>query len=224
MKAPDTKTILNVSLIIAIILVGKKIGEKLGIFETKQDVTALELETGSTENVQNTSSTAPVGLALNPNYWISIYKSININRQSKGLPKLTGKEILKSLTIAGTNPALPIKENLSLLDKSIKALLFIPNYLKDLLNDVKSKNLNPLEQTYAILCYKIYDSKGIFNDEEDSIYNSFQILNSKAQISYLSNTFSKIYNKDLLSYLKNFLNSDELTKIYQIIKNKPLAK
>jgi hypothetical protein len=217
MKAPDTKTILNITLIVAIIVVGKKLGEKLGIFNTTEDTTAAALETGSTENISNVSSTAPVGLSLNPNYWKAIFKSVK--------PFPSGLKMLHSLTIFGTDPLKPQQYSVLTVENFLKT--FIPVYnlvnAKNELDKIsKLKKLNSLEQTYAALCMKIYDSKGFFSDNPDRLNGVFQQLNSKAQISYLSMVFNKVFDKDLTTYLTTFLNSTELTKISNIIKNKPL--
>jgi len=216
MKVPETKTILNATLIIAILVIGKKVGEKLGIFNTASDNIANELDQGSTANINNVSLSAPVGLSLNPNYWKAIYKSIK--------PKVTGKQILKSLTIFGTNP-ISLAQNKSLTMSNItsaffpKSLTLVTSTLANMSNVLK---LNTLEQTYAVLCLKIYDSKGLFKDDPDKVNSVFQLLNSKAQISYMSFVFNKIFDKDLFTYLTQFLNSDELAKISNIIKNKQL--
>lgn len=217
MKTPDTKTILNVSLIIAIILVGKKIGGKLGLWNTAEDTTANALDTGSTENITNVTTSAPVGLSLNPNYWKAIFNSVK--------PKPDGLKILHSLTIFGTNPLKQNEYTILTIENFFKT--FIPVYnlvnVKNELDKItKLKKLNTLEQTYAALCLKIYDSKGFFSDDPDRVNGVFMQLNSKAQISYLSNVFNKIFDKDLLTYLQQFLNNTEQTKIYNIIKNKPL--
>lgn len=216
MEAPSTKTILNVTLIVAIIVIGKKVGEKLGIFNTVADDTANQLDAGSTESITNVSTSAPVGLSLNPNYWKAIFRSIK--------PKIGGKEALKSLTITGTNP-INVNQIKSLTVSNLTSA-FLPKSLTlvtdTISNMSKVLKLNGLEQTYAVLCLKLYDSKGLFYDNPDKVNSVFQLLNSKAQISYLSFVFNKLFDKDLLSYLKQFLNSDELAKISNIIKNKPL--
>jgi len=216
METPSTKTILNVTLIVAIFVIGKKLGQKLGIFNTVADDTANQLNTGSTENINNTSNNAPPGLSLNPNYWKAIYKSIK--------PPVNGKKILNSLILYGTNPT-----NLNQIKQlSVSNLInaFIPKSITltniAISNMTRIAKLNTLEQTYAVLCLKVYDSKGLFKDDPDKTTSVFQLLNSKAQISYFSYVFTKIFDKDLFSYLNQFLNSEELTKISNIIKNKPL--
>lgn len=98
MKAPDTKTILNITLVIAIIVVGKKIGEKFGLFETKEDVKAENLEQGSTGNTAIVDKTNPA-LALNPNYYNTIAKEYNIKQKKANKPILTKDDFTKLLSI-----------------------------------------------------------------------------------------------------------------------------
>lgn len=98
MKAPDTKTILNITLVIAIIVVGKKIGEKLGLFSTKQDEQAAELEQGSTGDTETVNQQNPA-LALNPNYYKTIGKEYNIKQKKANKPILSKEQTLKLLSI-----------------------------------------------------------------------------------------------------------------------------
>jgi hypothetical protein len=234
MKAPDTKTILNITLVIAIIVVGKKVGEALGLFKTSEDKKAEELDLGTTASALDTSSTAPVGLSLNPNYWKYILKSISDKLVSQGKNKLTGNQAGILLTISGTQPF--SRENLLLGTKyGSKSKFFINNITKfipipeaiktasvAIYDKIVSKKLDPLQKTYAPLAYKIYNSKGIFSDDPEIVNSVFQQLKSKLQISYLSDTYIKMYDKDLFTYLQQFLNTEEQTKIYNILKNKPL--
>lgn len=224
MKTPDTKTILNLTLIAAIILVGKKIGDKLHLWDTAADTTSKALDEGSTSDITNVSSAAPVGLALNPKYWQYIYASAKKELAKKKI-NITGKEVLHSLTIFGTNPLKPSEITVLTPFDIVKS--FVPIYniynAKNKIDEfLKTKKLDTLQQTYAVLCMQIENSKGIFSDDPERINSVFQRLNSKAQISYLSGVFLLLYGKDLLSYLQTFLNTDEQAKIYNIIKNKPL--
>jgi hypothetical protein len=98
MKAPDTKTILNITLVIAIIVVGKKIGEKLGLFNTKQDQQAAELEQGSTGSTEVVNPQNPA-LALNPNYYKTIAAEYNKKQISLNKSKLTAADFTKLLSI-----------------------------------------------------------------------------------------------------------------------------
>ena len=70
---------------------------------------------------------------------------------------------------------------------------------------------------------QIYDSKGFFNDNEEQLYDAFQKTKNQAQISYVSGIFQRDYKRDLFSFLQKFLAPDELSKVYQIIKGKPIV-
>jgi hypothetical protein len=217
MKTPDTKTILNITLIIGIFIVGKKILEKFNFLDTKDDKIADELDKGTTADTSNVSQNAPVGLALNPNYWKSILGAYNKTRQAQGKPKYTGSQIVTLLTFA------PPLANASF---TFRGLIFDPlldNIKKvELINLQKKRPTTGWENTYLFLAFKIKNAKGFFKDNANIVFDSFVQLKSKAQISYLSNIFSLYYNEDLASYLNTFLDSTERTRIYDIIKNKKL--
>lgn len=217
MKAPDTKTILNITLIVGVFIVGKKILEKLGFLDDQNDKIAKELDEGSTSNVVNISPNAPVGLALNPNYWKSIIRAYNNGLVAKGLPKLTGAGIVKILTF--TTPLPNAKFTLTGL---IYSSPLASVKLSQLIELQKKRPTTQWENTYLFLAFKIKEAKGLFVDNPEIVFNCFQQLFSKTQISYLADIFQVYYNQDLTSYLNDFLDSAEMTKIYNIIKNKKL--
>ena len=228
MKAPDTKTILNITLVIAIVVVGKKIGEKFGLFKTTDDTTAATLDTGSTADTTDTSVTAPVGLSLNPNYW----KNITINIIKPKLVNIYGKDnwskhvssnLYKLSGIEFTTNNVPSIYTFDNLIKLLAPPYAVYSITKQINEIAKVKKLNILEQAYAVLCFKIYDSKGVLYDEPDKLNGVLNICNSKFQTSYLSYVFFKMYDKDLISFLNTYMNSVELTKVYNILKNKPFA-
>jgi hypothetical protein len=68
----------------------------------------------------------------------------------------------------------------------------------------------------------ILNSKGLFNDDEDALYNIFTKLKSQFAISYVADQFGKQTNKNMFNYIKGFTNSEEQAKLYNILKNKPL--
>lgn len=69
---------------------------------------------------------------------------------------------------------------------------------------------------------QIWDSKGFFNDNEEQLFDAFQKARNQAQISYISGVFQRDYKRDLFSFLQGFLDQAELSKVYQIIKGKPI--
>ena len=183
MKAPETKTILNVALIIGLFFVGKKVFEKLGIFKTNEeqkvneDVTALTTGASSDASVIDKNNPA---LAFSPNYYNTIYQKVYIPAYRKALnnPKVT------------------------------------PNY-NALLKDVKS---------FVDLAQLVYDAKSvlILPDKESKAFGVFRNLKSQFQISYLAMVFFRTYKKDMLEYIQTFFNDEQLSRLYDIIKNKKL--
>lgn len=69
---------------------------------------------------------------------------------------------------------------------------------------------------------QIYDSEGIFNDDEDSLYNVFRDIKNIIICSILTEVFLLQHNADLNSYLSGFLNTEEMGKISKIINSKPM--
>lgn len=71
------------------------------------------------------------------------------------------------------------------------------------------------------LVSRIKEAKGIFNDDEDAIYNLFRGMQSKMQCSAIAYYFERRYSENLSGFLATFLNSAEIEKIVEIIKTKP---
>jgi hypothetical protein len=71
------------------------------------------------------------------------------------------------------------------------------------------------------LVHSIYNSKGTFNDNEEATFGVFRQIQTQYQLSLLSSLFYVYYKKDLLEYLKGFLNADEMLIITNIVKNYP---
>ena len=73
-------------------------------------------------------------------------------------------------------------------------------------------------QAKAIALYK---AKGVFNDDENSVYTILKTLQDKAQLSQLAQVFLQKYKTDLITYLKDFLNEKELSRIASLVKDLP---
>lgn len=71
------------------------------------------------------------------------------------------------------------------------------------------------------LAKQLFDAKGLFDDDEDSVYGAFRKIQTQYQLSILSGIFYFFYKKDLLEYLKKFMNADEMDKLLSMIKNYP---
>jgi hypothetical protein len=229
MKMPDTKTILNISLAIGIFIVGKKLMETFGLLKTADDKIADELALASGGNVQDTSPNAPAGLSLNPNYWKNIFANIKKEQIAKKLPIITGKQMQQLLFF----------ENRPINNYSFKDLLKVENLLvlglfvnlfkkvdyivlQKKLGLTSSKSFEWIN-AYLFLAYNIYNAKGLFKDNPDSVNSIFQKLNSRAKVSYLSEIFTRAYGLDLQTYLASFLDSTEMTKLANYLKNKKIV-
>ena len=64
--------------------------------------------------------------------------------------------------------------------------------------------------TAANIAKRIYESKGVFNDNEALLFGALNQLTYKTQISIVSYYFLKNYNQDLAQYLSKFLSAGEM--------------
>jgi len=53
-----------------------------------------------------------------------------------------------------------------------------------------------------VLARTIWDSIGMFNDNEEKVKGVFKSLKSQGQVSYLAEVFFLIYNEDLLTFIR----------------------
>ena len=75
----------------------------------------------------------------------------------------------------------------------------------------------------------IYDAFGFFYDNENEAKDAFRKLKTKSQVAFLAQTFSNIYKKDLLDYLKNGygpspaagLSTDDYNEILKLVDKLP---
>ena len=126
------------------------------------------------------------------------------------------------------NPALALNPNYynTIVDR-IKVAKYkggpIPyNVYLSLINPGPYENIKWLD-SLSILIKNVYDSKGLFKDDIQKLYASFQACKNLLQVSLLSKYFYIRYKKDLFDYIKSFTNAEEQSKILNIIKNKPLV-
>ena len=101
---------------------------------------------------------------------------------------------------------------------------FDPGFKNDLKQNNTILSLTPYGQ--KLYAEKIYKAKGVpylTNDDEAAVYGVFRALNSKTQISYLSEYFINRYNKDLKTYLQSFLNQNEFGNVATICNKLPIG-
>lgn len=74
------------------------------------------------------------------------------------------------------------------------------------------------------LATQIFKAKGLTivnDDNEDAVYSAFGSIQTQYQLSILSSVFNYFFKKDLLEYLKSFLNADEMQPIIKKVNNYP---
>ena len=67
----------------------------------------------------------------------------------------------------------------------------------------------------------LWNATGYFNDDEEAIYGVFRAMRTQSQISALAKRFNQLKNQDLYSYLRNYLNDNEMLTVKKIIDQKP---
>lgn len=77
---------------------------------------------------------------------------------------------------------------------------------------------------YINLVNQLWAGKDLFNDDEEKIYGVFRQITTQWQLSLLSSLFFYFKKKDLLEWLKGFLDANEMAVIFNIIKNYPQYK
>lgn len=111
-------------------------------------------------------------------------------------------------------------------------LSFNPNYWQTIFKDIVKKNnkvfvdwkIQKIPLNYYDLANQVYDAKGFFHDDNEKLYSVFRNIQTQYQLSNVAFYFDLKYKKDMLEYIKSFLNSDEIERIFDMVKNYPLLK
>lgn len=80
--------------------------------------------------------------------------------------------------------------------------------------------LTPNSKKFSEWINELWDASGTFNDNEDDVYDVFRKLYSQYETSIFAATFKVLKGKDLYTYLKSFMNNDELAQVYDITSKK----
>jgi len=132
-------------------------------------------------------------------------------------------------TEAATSDA---SQNANVVNDKNALLAFNPNYRISLIRAYKAKYKKDFDinkqhgqlgyKDYSDIAKNIYDSKGVFKDNNNKLYGQIRKLQTQFQLSEVAGLFGKKpYNRDLMEYLKSFLNDEELQVVLQIVKNLP---
>lgn len=102
------------------------------------------------------------------------------------------------------------------LQTTLTSNYWLPNFWKDYLNRYKKvMTLTPAAKQK--LTDELWDAHGYFNDDENAIYGVFRQMNYQTSLSSLADYFLQTKKVDLLNWLQDFLNEDELKNISNII-------
>jgi hypothetical protein len=77
------------------------------------------------------------------------------------------------------------------------------------------------QDEYLAMANRLFDAKGTFDDNENSVYDVFRSITTQWQLSLLSSVFHFFKKADLLLYLKSFMNADEMQSLLEMVKNYP---
>jgi hypothetical protein len=126
---------------------------------------------------------------------------------------IAGNKIFKKLGI--------VKDSEALAADAANAQVESENYFDPSYYEERKKLYTVLSLSDGGVSYakKLYNAKGIFNDDEDTVYGVFRSLQSKTQVSLIAKAFFGLYAKDLKNYLQppnGFLSSSEWNQVVSI--------
>ena len=104
------------------------------------------------------------------------------------------------------------------LQNTLSSNAWLPKFWRDYLAKYGAGRVMALtDAAKKRLVQELWDARGWYNDDEDAIYAVFRQMNYQTSLSSLSEAFLKEKNRDLLTWLKDFLSEDELKNISSII-------
>jgi len=152
------------------------------------------------------------------------YKAIKGIAEKFGIVKSEAEQSIDTGTTSAGGSTIEVQN-------SNPFLSFSPQYSNALVSAWQKKYPNKTwdnkkQLKFDLMLYKtyadsLYNAKGIFKDDENSVLDIFRNLQTQYQLSFLSRTFSFYYKKDMLSYLKTFMDDNNLRDVLEIIKNYP---
>jgi len=110
--------------------------------------------------------------------------------------------------------------------------VFTPKYKNELMNllakKLKVSKLTSQQISAAALSSgtnnfiknELIKAKGIFNDDEEAIFNVFKNFQTQFQVMYFNEFFKATTKKDLFVFLYDFLDNDELARVVKTINAK----
>ena len=92
-------------------------------------------------------------------------------------------------------------------------------------NQLNAQDLNKFMPSLADtknFVKSLADAKSVWDDDETKIYSAFRSVKSQFYLNRYNKYFVETIKKSIPDYLADFMNEKEISKIYTIIKNKPI--
>ena len=127
---------------------------------------------------------------------------------------VAGKKVFQKLGIVETAADVQAAQASAQVDKEN---YFDPAYYDERHKIYTVLSLADQGEAYA---KKLYNAKGIFNDNEADVYGVFRALQAKTQVSLIARAFFRLYGQDLKNYLQpstGFLSTSEWNEVVNII-------
>lgn len=98
---------------------------------------------------------------------------------------------------------------------------FNPLYVKGLIKSGAGKKVKLLPQAQInAFVTSVYDSKGYFKDNDSAVVSIFKKMETKSQVSQVSEAFSKKYGQDMATYLK-FMDDENYNSVIETVNQMP---
>lgn len=129
-------------------------------------------------------------------FLIYLFKSFLDSQQEKGAEELASTEALNSSEMETIINSIPKKD------------------LPRVIYEAKKHNVIDIGTM-------IYDAKGFFDDDEQSVYSAFSMIKNQIHMVHLADYFKRLYKIEIVAYLSTFLNDEEMNRVNDIIKRIP---
>jgi len=152
------------------------------------------------------------------------FKAIKGLAETFGLVKSEAEEKIDTATTSAGGSTIEAQSNdpyLSFSPQYIYALkkAWAKKYPKKVWNGREQLKFD--SDAYKKFADTLYNAKGFFKDDENSVLDIFRNLQTQLQVSQVALFFSFFYKKDMLAYMKTFMDDDNLKEVLEIIKNYP---
>ena len=87
------------------------------------------------------------------------------------------------------------------------------------LDNTDKKNING--NLAMALASRVYDAKGTFNDNEETLYGSLEQAGSQVNLSYVAYLFYSQYQEGMARYIDDYTSASEKKELLKIVNRLP---